>query len=130
MIRLRSLLLPLSCGVVSLVLLGCSDDQSSAQRSGVTRSQQKSADDLREEEENRPPHVGMSKPEAVQRYGQPKNVVLTDAGERWMYFLNEGEVVGKSLIPFYIPPRPRFGFLIFGANGRVKEFRWDQVSER
>ena len=72
----------------------------------------------------------MSKPEAVQRYGHPKSVVLTDEGERWTFFLNEGEGLGKSLIPFYIPPRPKFGFLIFGPNGRVKEFHWDQINER
>ena len=71
----------------------------------------------------------MSKDEVVQRYGHPKSVVLTDMGERWVYFLNEGEVFGKALIPFYLPPRPRYGTLFFDANGRVREFHWDAHEE-
>ena len=124
MVRRRISALLLACVVACLTLPACSNDQSSAQRSAATRSHD--ADD----ESDRPPYVGMAKEEAIQRYGHPKSIVLTDMGERWTYFLNEGEVAGKSLIPFYIPPRPRFGFLFFGPNGRVREFHWDEVNER
>ena len=122
MVRLHIPALLLAFGLASLAVSGCSNDRSSASHSAATGSHQ--------DADNQPPYVGMSKPEAVQRYGNPKSVVLTDEGERWTYFLNEGEVYGKALIPFYLPPRPRFGFLTFGPNGRVKDFRWDELQER
>ncbi len=131
MARLRSFLVPLSFGVVSLVTFGCSNDQGSyGKDAAATRSRQQAADDLREQEENTPPYVGMSKGEAFQRYGNPKSDIVTDEGERVVWFLNEGEVVGKSLIPFYIPPRPRFAVLMFGPNGRAKEFHFDAPGQR
>ncbi len=130
MARLRSCLLPLSFGVVSLVFFGCSNDQPSSGKDAAARSRQQAADDLREQEENTPPSVGMTKETAFRRYGNPKSDIVTDQGERVVWFLNEGEVVGKSLIPFYIPPRPRFAVLMFGPNGRVKEFHFDAREQR
>ncbi len=114
-----------------MVFFGCSNDQPvSGKDAAVTRSRQQTADDLREEEENTPPNVGMTRGEAFQRYGTPKSDIVTDEGERVVWFLNEGEVVGKSLIPFYIPPRPRFAVLMFGSNGRVREFHFDAREQR
>lgn len=130
MTRSRFLPLLLVSGVSSLVLFGCTDHPSSGQQNGAYAPHQKSADDLREEQENTPPYVGMTKGEVLQRYGQPKTAIITDRGERWTYFLNEGEVVGKSFIPFYIPPRPRFAIIFFNQNGRIAEFHWDAVANR
>ena len=131
MARLRFILLPLSLGAISLVFHGCTNDQpSNGKDAAYAGPHQKTADELREEEENRPPYVGMTKEEAFQRYGNPKSDVATDQGERVVWFLNEGEVVGKSLIPFYIPPRPRFAALTFGPNGRVTEFHFDARADR
>ena len=122
MVRPRILALLLACVLVGLTLPACSSNDQSAQARAAAQA--------RDDESDRPPYVGMSKEEALQRYGRPKSIVLTDMGERWTYFLNEGEVYGKSLIPFYIPPRPRLGFLFFSEKGRVREFHWDEVNER
>ncbi len=131
MARLRSILLLLSLGAVSLVFSGCSDDRpATGKDAAYTGPRQKTADELREEEENRPPYVGMTKEEAFQRYGNPKSDIVTDQGERVVWFLNEGEVLGKSLIPFYIPPRPRFATLFFGPDGRVRDFHFDARETR
>ncbi len=66
----------------------------------------------------------MTKYKVAALYGRPYGINLTERGEAWHYVLNAGEIEAKSLIPFYIPPRPRFGTVIFGRDGRVTEFRW------
>ena len=66
----------------------------------------------------------MTKDQVIAQYGRPRGINLTERGEVWHYVLNEGEIVAKSFIPFYIPPRPRFGTVIFGPGGRVTEFHW------
>jgi len=73
-----------------------------------------------------PPYVGMTKAQALVRYGEPRKHSVTDEGENWIYVLNEGEVIGKAFIPFNFHATPvRVGVLVFGANGKVKKFRWD-----
>jgi hypothetical protein len=73
-----------------------------------------------------PPFVGMTKAQALSRYGEPKKHSVTDEGENWIYILNAGEVIGKAFIPFNFHATPvRTGVLVFGANGKVKKFRWD-----
>jgi hypothetical protein len=70
-----------------------------------------------------PPFVGMTKAQALARYGEPRKHSVTDEGENWIYVLNAGEVIGKTFIPsnFHL----RIGVLVFGANGKVKKFTWD-----
>jgi hypothetical protein len=78
------------------------------------------------DESEKPPFVGMTKAQALARYGEPKKHSVTDEGENWIYVLNFGEVLGKALIPFNFHATPvRTGVLIFGANGKVKKFNWD-----
>jgi hypothetical protein len=73
-----------------------------------------------------PPFVGMTKAQALARYGEPKRHSVTDEGESWIYILNAGEVIGKAFIPFNFHATPvRIGVLVFGANGKLKKFRWD-----
>ena len=66
----------------------------------------------------------MTKDQVIAQYGRPRGINLTERGEAWHYVLNAGEIAAKSLIPFYIPPRPRFGTVIFGPDGRVTEYHW------
>jgi len=78
------------------------------------------------DESEKQPFVGMTKAQALARYGEPKKHTITDEGEQWIYVLNMGEVIGKAFIPFnFRPTLPRTGMLIFGANGKVKKFSWD-----
>ncbi len=80
---------------------------------------------LNPEAEN-PPFVGMTKAQALSRYGEPKKHTVTDEGEQWTYILNWGEVIGKAFIPFNFKATPvRTGVLIFAPDGKVKKFSWD-----
>jgi hypothetical protein len=73
-----------------------------------------------------PPFVGMTKAQALSRYGEPKKHSVTEEGENWIYILNAGEVIGKAFIPFNFHATPvRTGVLIFGPNGKVKKYTWD-----
>jgi len=86
--------------------------------------------DMSTPEANKPPFIGMTKAQALARYGEPKRRTLTDEGENWVYLLNMGEVFGKAMIPFNFKPTPiRTSVLIFGADGRVKKFNWDTETE-
>src|SRR5204863_10104912 len=78
------------------------------------------------DEEDKPPFIGMTKAQALARYGEPKKQTVTDEGEQWTYILNMGEFIGKHMIPFFISTQQiRTGVLIFGRDGRVKKFNWD-----
>jgi hypothetical protein len=78
------------------------------------------------DESDKPPFIGMTKAQAIARYGQPKKHTLTDEGEQWLYILNYGEVIGKAFIPFNFHHTPlRTGVLIFSPAGKVKKFTWD-----
>jgi len=78
------------------------------------------------DESEKPPFVGMTKAQAIARYGQPKKQTVTDEGENWVYVLNFGEFVGKHMIPFFFSSAQiRTGVLIFGPDGKVKKFNWD-----
>lgn len=82
--------------------------------------------DISNPEAEKPPFVGMTKDQALARYGKPKKHTVSDEGEQWVYILNTGEIIGKAFIPFNFKPTvPRTGVLIFGANGKVKKFTWD-----
>jgi outer membrane protein assembly factor BamE (lipoprotein component of BamABCDE complex) len=82
--------------------------------------------DISNPEAETPPRVGMTKEQALARYGKPKRHTVTEDGEEWVYILNMGEVIGKAFIPFNFKPTPvRTGVLTFGPDGRVKKFKWD-----
>jgi len=82
--------------------------------------------DISNPEAEKPPFVGMTKDQALARYGRPKKRTVTEEGEQWVYVLNMGEIIGKAFIPFnFKPTLPRTGVLIFGPDGTVKKFTWD-----
>ena len=83
--------------------------------------------DISNPEAERPPHVGMTKEQALARYGKPRRHTTTDEGEQWVYILNTGEMIGKAFIPFNFKPTiARTGVLTFGPDDRVKKFTWDK----
>ena len=78
-----------------------------------------------------PPAAGMTKAQALARYGKPRKRILTEAGERWYYLLNAGEVRRKTLNPLSLTvPKYRTGILLFDANGKVKKFVWEEKTGR
>ncbi len=101
------------------LLIGCATHQ-------PTRANSSRVGDISNPQAEQPPFIGMTKEQALARYGQPKKQTLTDEGENWIYILNFGEVIGKAMIPFnFKPTMVRTGTLIFGPDGRVKKFNWD-----
>ena len=120
-------------GLIALIIIavalymsvtGCASPQSAASRTGPKT---RAVGDISNPEAETPPFIGMTKAQALARYGQPKKHTLTDEGENWVYILNMGEVIGKAMIPFnFRPPAVRTGVLIFGADDRVKKFNWDK----
>lgn len=117
--RFPASLLFVSLFVATSGLSAAAPKDSGARTYGGKKKQQ-------QDESQKPPFVGMTKAQALARYGEPKQNTLTDKGEQWVYILNYGEVIGKAFIPFNFKVTPvRTGVLTFGSNGRVKEFRWD-----
>lgn len=111
-----------------IVFVAASSSLAAPQNSDIRTYGAKKKDGVakKEDESEKPPFVGMTKAQALARYGEPKQHTLTDKGEQWVYILNYGEVIGKAFIPFNFKGTPiRTGVLTFGPNGRVKEFRWD-----
>ncbi len=107
--------------LVLAFVVGASSSLADPPKRGANRSHAKKQD-----ESDKPPFVGMSRAQALARYGEPKTRSITDKGEVWVYLLNYGEVIGKAFIPFNFKPTPiRTGVLTFGDDGKVKEFRWD-----
>ena len=107
--------------MTAALVAGCSTQQS------VPTKPRGPVGDISNPEAETPPFVGMTKAQALARYGEPKKRTTTDEGENWVYILNFGEVMGKALIPFNFKPTPiRTGVLVFGPDGRVKKFNWDK----
>lgn len=105
------------------LLVGCATTTTTTQSTGPKPK----IGDISNPEAETPPFIGMTKAQALARYGEPKKHTLTDEGENWVYILNMGEVIGKAMIPFnFHQPAVRTGILIFGPDGRVKKFNWDK----
>jgi hypothetical protein len=108
--------------IVALALAGCAAQQTAA----TTQGPKAKVGDISNPEAEKPPFIGMTKAQALARYGEPKKHTITDEGEQWVYILNFGEVMGKALIPFNFKVTPiRTGLIVFGPDGRVKKFNWD-----
>jgi hypothetical protein len=111
--------------VFGLALASCATAPTRPQSSNRSR-----VGDMSAPEADKPPFIGMTKAQALARYGEPKKRTLTDDGENWVYLLNLGEVFGKALIPFnFKPTQIRTSVLIFGPDGRVKKFNWDTETD-
>jgi hypothetical protein len=110
--------------IAAALLPGCATNAPQPQ----TRAEKpRAVGDISNPEAETPPFIGMTKAQALVRYGEPKKRTVTDEGENWVYILNMGEVIGKAMIPFnFRPPALRTGVLIFDADGRVKKFNWDK----
>jgi hypothetical protein len=113
----------LSIILAATLLVGCTTQPSTATRTTPPGK----VGDISNPEAETPPFIGMTKAQALARYGHPKKETMTDEGENWVYVLNMGEVIGKAMIPFnFHQPAVRTGVLIFGTDGRVKKFNWDR----
>lgn len=110
----------------ALVLLVCASILSAVTPASAKSPKGGGAHHAGQEESEKPPFVGMTKAQALSRYGEPKKRTVTDDGESWVYVLNMGEAIGKAFIPFnFRGTTLRTGVLVFGSNGKVKKFTWD-----
>lgn len=105
-----------------VVLAGCASQPSSVDHPSYHK---RDLDDDRE----RPPRMGMTKAEVLDRYGDPFIVRADDQGrEEWRYVFRNFDPM--SLIPFYGPIHEslrtrRRGVIVFGPGGRVVDFHWN-----
>lgn len=114
-------------GTLSVCLTACQTAAPEPAKAASTHSQ---VGDISNPEAEQQPFIGMTKEQALARYGEPKKHTVTEEGESWIYLLNMGEVIGKAFIPFnFKPTMARTGVLIFGPDGRVKKFNWDVPAE-
>jgi outer membrane protein assembly factor BamE (lipoprotein component of BamABCDE complex) len=75
----------------------------------------------------------MTKDEVLNRYGEPTNMNTSSRGETWFYVFNNFDA--RSLIPYYgqyheATKRRHSGTVIFGADGRVKDFNWNETNPK
>lgn len=111
---------------ITALLLGATALASPTPTPGKSPPHKKPPAAKKVDESDKPPFIGMTKAQALARYGQPKQKTSTEEGEQWTYILNMGEFVGKHMIPFFFSTQGlRMGILTFGQDGRVKKFRWD-----
>lgn len=112
--------------IITIALLASTAVAQQPAHRARSRKSNENVGDISNPEAERPPFVGMTREQALARYGRPKKHTVTDEGEQWVYILNMGEVIGKAFIPFNFKATPvRTGVLIFGADGTVKKFKWD-----
>src|SRR5260370_36984984 len=72
------------------------------------------------DESDKPPFVGMTKTQALARYGNPNSKTSTENGEQWTHGLNMCQLIGKHKIPFFFTTqRPRTAVLFVGPDARV-----------
>lgn len=116
--------------IITLALAACLTGCETTATQPTAQAKPAAVGDISNEVAETPPFVGMTKAQALARYGEPKKHTVTPKGEQWTYLLNTGEVIGKAFIPFnFKPTLPRIGTLIFGPNGKVTEFTWDVPTE-
>jgi hypothetical protein len=112
--------------VLCLTSCGTDEQQPATTKPAASTGGAQGKGDISNEEAEQKPFVGMTKAQALARYGDPKKHSVTDEGEEWIYLLNQGEIIGRAFIPFNFKGTvPRTGVLIFGPNGKVKKFTWD-----
>lgn len=112
----------------AVVLTSCASD--APKPNSPTPAATGTKGDISNEQAENPPFVGMTKAQALARYGDPKTHTITDEGEQWVYILNFGQVMGRAFIPFnFKPTMVRTGVLTFGPDGKVKKFRWDAPTD-
>ena len=114
----------LTCAAI--MLAGCASQPSTVDhQTRPAISRERASEDDRE----RPPKIGMTKEEVLDRYGDPFVVRTNDQGrEEWRYVFRNFDPM--SMIPFYGPIHEslrtrRRGVIIFGAEGRVADFHWN-----
>ena len=77
------------------------------------------------------PHVGMTRDEARQLYGEPFHRSTLTGGERWLYRLKFDEVYGRAFVPFFVSSdNVRLGTIDFLSDGRAKSFVWQRTGSR
>lgn len=72
----------------------------------------------------------MTREEVHAKYGRPVNVSVNSHGEVWNYTFNNFD--GTVLIPYYGAihqgmKKRNSSTIFFGANGRVRDFNWNQT---
>jgi outer membrane protein assembly factor BamE (lipoprotein component of BamABCDE complex) len=89
------------------------------------------AENSSENEQVKPPHMGMTKAQVRERYGRPVSINSTSSGEVWFYMIDRWDFRGA--IPGYgiyhnLTKKNRSATISFGPNGRVRDYSWNENS--
>ena len=76
----------------------------------------------RDEPIGREPRIGMTKGQVIEMYGEPSSRSHSARGEVWSYWFNRGH----AFIPYNFGYTARTGTFIFGANGRLQDFNYNE----
>ncbi len=114
--KLKHIALP----AVALLLAGCAGDDTTTTTTATRRPARYADRDSEPIEQE--PRIGMSKGQIRQMYGEPESVNHSGRGEVWSYYFNRG----GAFIPYNFGYRPRTGVFIFGENGRLKDYNWNE----
>ena len=76
----------------------------------------------------KPPFLGMTKAQALARYGEPwHHSAGPQGGEQWFYHLKFSEVYGRAFVPFwYSSENVNLGVITFGPKGTVTRYHWNR----
>ncbi len=88
---------------LSLVVTGCETPEGGSKQKAVNPNNEQK------------PELGMTKAEALARYGKTDNIAQSSRGEVWTYHLNMGE----AFIPYNFGYRPKLRILTFDADGKL-----------
>lgn len=111
---------------LAIFISGCAADKPAAPSKPVPAKSKEAQPGLNDG--SRPPSVGMTKAQVLQRYGRPVHTSVSARGEVWGYAFNTIEA--HDFIPVYgaLTKRSRGGSIIFGSDGRVKDFNWGETN--
>ena len=99
----------LALAILSLFFAACASNDARPHANGtavLTPSEQR-------------PHLGMTQAEVVALYGKPMSKLYGPKGEAWRYWFNRTATI-------LIGTRPCVAIIIFDANGRVKDYVWNE----
>lgn len=84
------------------------------------------AQDMTISPSKKPPFLGMTKAQALARYGEPWHHAAVPQGEQWFYHLKFAEVYGRAFVPFwYSSENVNLGVITFGPKGTVTRYAWN-----
>jgi len=102
----------------AICLVGCAGDETTT----TTKHRAARYNDRDSEPLEKQPRIGMTENQIRHMYGEPNSVNHSGRGDIWTYWFNRG----AAFIPYNFGYQARTGVFMFDANGRLREFNWNE----